>query len=714
MPPLRTAMYLAGAFMTIAAARAESPKLTYPPTRRVDQVDDYHGEQVADPYRWLEADVRESPEVAAWVEAQNKVTRAYLDAIPERADIRGRLEKLWNYERFSVPEAAGGRYFFFKNNGLQNQPVLYWDEACDGPGRVLIDPNEWAADGTIALGETAASEDGKLLAYARQEAGSDWVTIHVIEVATGRTLPDELQWSRHGAVRWNAAGDGFYYTRYPEPPKGKEFQAPSLNQMVWFHKLGEPQSADKLIYRDEAHPEWSFWLARTDDDRYLVLHIFRSTDRQDQLKVRRVDAAHNGNADAWATLVDNFDQEYGLIGNEGSTLFLMTDLNASGKRIVTIDADDPTKNRNAEIVPEAKGATLEGASLLNGTLICAYIQDVATRVERYSTAGKHLGSLDLPGVGTASGFGGRQGDKQTFFGFASYTTPASIYRYDLPANKVTRIRAPKIDFDPSQFESRLDFATSKDGTRIPIIVTHKKGLTLDGKNPTLLYAYGGFSISITPAFSIEYANWMSMGGVIAVANLRGGGEYGEAWHEAGKKLNKQNVFDDFLAAAQWLVDEKYTSREHLGIMGGSNGGLLVGAVETQRPEMFGACLAAVGVMDMLRFDKFTAGHFWKDEYGSADDADEYRILRAYSPYHNIKPGTRYPATLIATADTDDRVVPMHSFKYAAALQAAQAGDAPILLRVETRAGHGSGLPISKRIDQSADNWAFLWKTLRGN
>ena len=680
--------------------------MIYPETRRVDQVDEYHGVKIADPYRWLEDDPRNSPEVADWIDAQNVVTRAYLDAIPELKNIRQRLTDLWNYERYSAPWQEAGKYFFLKNDGLQNQAVLYKADAYDAEGAVLIDPNKWSEDGTIALGQTKVSDDGRLLAYTRQEAGSDWSTIRVMEVDSGKELPDELKWSRHGNIVWNAAGDGFFYARYPEPPAEEKFQALSLNQMIYFHKLGDAQADDTLVYRDPENPKWSFWLTRSDDDQYLVLMIFRSTDPQNQVLVRRIDAAD----DKWTTLVDDFDNEFGFIGNVGSKLLFLTDLEATTKRVVAIDAGQPGAEQATEIV-SAVEATLANASLIDGKLICQYLQDVAARIELFTAEGQPLGKVELPGIGSAEGFGGKQQDKETFFVFTSYTTPPSIYRLDMATTETTRIRAPQIKFDPDQYESRQAFCTSKDGTRVPIIVAHRRGLKLDGTNPTLLYAYGGFSISLTPFFSVEYAAWMDMGGVIAVANLRGGGEYGEAWHAAGKKTNKQNVFNDFIAAAQWLVAEKYTSHEKLAVMGGSNGGLLVGAVETQQPELFGACLPAVGVMDMLRYDQFTAGHFWRDEYGTAENAEEFKAIAAYSPYHNLKSGTHYPATLITTADTDDRVVPMHSFKFAAALQHAQGGDAPVLLRVETRAGHGAGTPITKRIDQAADKYAFLWKTL---
>jgi prolyl oligopeptidase len=680
--------------------------VSYPATRRVDQVDEYHGEKVADPYRWLEEDARSSKEVAAWIEEQNKVTQRFLDGIPEREEFRRRLTDLWNYERYSSPWKMGGRYFYFKNDGLQNQPVLYWAERYDEDGRVLVDPNAWTKDGAAAMGQAQVSDDGKLLAYARQDAGSDWATIHVVEVETGRALPDRLEWSRHGNIVWNAANDGFFYARYPEPPAEEKFQAPSLNQMIYFHKLGDKQKDDKLIYRRQDEPTWSFWLTRTDDDRYLVLSISRSTDPQNKVLVRPVDS----DDDEWTALVDDFDNEFSFIGNDDSRLFFLTDLAATTKRIVTMEADGPGRERTKEVVP-AQRSTLVNASLLDGKLICQYLEDVAAKVELRSLDGEMLSTVDLPGIGTADGFGGEQTDTETFYAFTSYTTPPSIYRYDLRTQKNTQIRTPNIKFNPDDYESRLDFCRSKDGTRVPVIVTHRRGVERNGQNPTVLYAYGGFNIPLTPMFSVEYAVWINMGGVVAVANLRGGGEYGEAWHQAGKKLKKQNVFDDFIAAAQWLVENKYTTQKRLAILGGSNGGLLVGAVETQRPDLFGACLPAVGVMDMLRYDQFTAGHFWRDEYGSAENADEFKALRAYSPYHNIKPDTCYPPTLVTTADTDDRVVPLHSFKYAAALQHAQGCDNPILIRIETRAGHGAGQPISKRIDLATDRWAFLWKAL---
>ena len=692
--------------LTISSHSEELP-LQYPETRRVDQIDTYHGVEVPDPYRWLEADPRNSPEVAAWIEAQNKLTRTYLDAIASRESIRRRLTKLWNYERYSVPSQTAGRYFFYKNNGLQNQAVFYVADTYDGPGRVLLDPNTWSPDGTVALGITRVSEDGRHLAYGRREAGSDWSTIHVLEIETGQALDDTLRWTRFGNIVWNAKGSGFYYARYPKPVPGQQFQSLAINQKIYFHRLHTPQEQDTLVYQRPDHPEWSFSLTRTDDDRYLVLSIYRSTDPQNQVWLRRADAPVDS---PWTPLVDDFQNEFSFVGNDGEKLFFVTDLDAPTKRVVALDAHRPGRPGLVEIVPRSD-ATLEHVQLLAGKFVAVYLKDVVSQVRVFARDGSPLRDVELPGIGGVHGFGGRQTDVETFYAFTSYATPTSIYRYDLQTGESTKIRSPQIDFDPAQYEVRQAFYRSKDGTRVPILVTHRRDVQRDGQRPTLLYGYGGFSISLTPYFSVAYATWLQMGGVLAVPNLRGGGEYGEAWHLAGKKLNKQNVFDDFLAAAGWLVAENYTSPAKLAIMGGSNGGLLVGAAMTQRPELFGACLPAVGVMDMLRYHRFTAGHFWRDEYGTVDDPAEFRALLAYSPYHNIHPGQVYPATMVMTADTDDRVVPLHSFKFAAALQYAQAGPAPILLRVETRAGHGRGTPIAKQIDAVADRWAFLWKNL---
>jgi len=690
-----------------ATSSAKPPMLQYPETRRGDQIDTYHGVDVPDPYRWLEADVRNSKEVAAWTKAENQVTRQYLDAIPERKKIYDRLTKLWNYERYSVPIQKAGKYFYRKNNGLQNQSVLFVADDYKSAGRILLDPNSWSDDGTISLGSTWLSEQARYLAYSRKESGSDWSTVYIVETETGKKLTDKIEWTRWGNIVWNADSTGFYYTRYPEPEDGQQFQSQTINPMCYYHRLGTPQQEDQFVYRRQDNPEWSFWIERSEDNQYLIMSIRRGTDHQNQVLIRPVDAPHDAE---WTSLIDDFDNEFTFFGNQGSQLFFLTDYQAQTKRIVALAANSPGREHLTEIIPAGK-ATLSDISMVDNKIIANYLQDVVSKVHVYDLQGSLVREVDLPGIGSAHGFGGRQDDTEVFYAFTSYATPTSIYRYDLKTGESTQIRAPQVDFDPDQYEVRQAFYNSKDGTRVPIIVAHRHGLKLDGQNPTLLYGYGGFSISLTPYFSVEYATWMEMGGVVAVPNLRGGGEYGEAWHQAGKKLNKQNVFDDFIAAAQWLIDEGYTTSEKLAIRGGSNGGLLVGAVMTQRPELFGACLPAVGVMDMLRFHQFTAGHFWKVEYGSADDPEEFKALLAYSPYHNIRPGTKYPATMVSTADTDDRVVPMHSFKFGAALQNAQAGPSPVLLRIESKAGHGAGTPITKRIDAAADRWSFLYKSL---
>lgn len=695
------------ALLTTSTSFAKESKSTYPATRRVDHVDTYHGVEVADPYRWLEDDPRNSREISAWLDAQNYTTRKFLDVIAAREDFHQRLTDLWNFERYSVPYKKAGKYFFSKNDGLQNQSVLYWSDAYDGEPRELINPNLWSEDGTVALGGGQVSDDGRFYAYLKREAGSDWTTIHVIEIETGRELDDQLNWVRWANIVWNADSTGFFYVRYPKPEEGKKFLSLATNPMLYYHELGKLQSEDQLVYRNQEHPDWSFYLQRSEDDRFLVLSTRKGTDDQNLVFIKSVDAPLDSE---WTTIIGDFDNEFSFIGSVGDKLYFFTDYEAPTKRIVAMDVNQPGRDHLQEIIPAVE-ATLLGASMLKDSIIAHYMQDVVSAVKVFDYAGKPVGQVDLPGLGSAGGFGGEQDDTETFFSYQSYTTPPSVYRYDLASGETQQIRKPQIKFDPSEYESRQDFYTSKDGTRVPIIVTHKKGLQLTGDNPTLLYAYGGFNIPVRPRFGVTYAVWMEKGGVLAIPNLRGGGEYGERWHLGGKKHNKQNVFDDFIAAAEWLIAEKYTSREKLAIMGGSNGGLLVGAVMTQRPELFGACIPAVGVMDMLRYDQFTAGHFWRTEYGSSANADEFKTLLAYSPYHNLKPGVEYPATMVMTADTDDRVVPLHSFKFAAQLQFAQVGEAPTLLRVESRAGHGAGTPITKQIDIAADRWAFLWESL---
>ncbi len=684
-----------------------SEKAQYPEARREAVNDTFHGVKVADPYRWLEQDVRESKEVQQWVDAENKITQAYLRAIPQRDKIRERLTKLWNYPKYSPPFQRGGKYFFRKNNGLQNQAVLYIADSADGEARELLNPNSWTKDGTVALSSAVPSDDARLLAYTASEAGSDWKTLRVMDIESGKLLEDELKWIRWGGVNWLPDGSGFYYARYPQPEAGEQYQALALNQMIYFHQIGSQQSADRLVYRREDHPDWTFDLTLTDDDQYQVISITKSTDDQNMVLYRKAD---NPTA-PWIELIGDFDNQFWFVGNQDATFYFFTDLDAPTKRVVSMSLAQPGRSHLTEIIP-AETETLRSAMILNEQFVASYLKDATTRVKILSLEGKFVRDVEFPGIGTAAGFRGRPSDYETFYSFSSYDTPSSIFQYDMRTGKSRLWRRSEVDFDPQQFQVKQIFYKSKDGTRVPMFIAHRRDLQLSGDNPTLLYGYGGFNISLTPGFSVSYVAWMEMGGVVAIPNLRGGGEYGEQWHTAGKTVNKQNVFDDFLAAAEWLIAEKYTRPDKLAIQGGSNGGLLVGAAMTQRPDLFGACLPAVGVMDMLRYQHFTAGRFWVDEYGTPDEEAEFKALLRYSPYHNIQAGVDYPATMISTADTDDRVVPMHSFKFAAALQQAQAGPAPILIRIETRAGHGAGKPTSKRIDNIADHWAFLIHVLK--
>lgn len=702
---------------------ASSLAVEYPTTDREEVVDKYPAVggktvEVVDPYRWLEADVRESDRVAAWVAQQQAVSEAYLAGLPEHDAFEKRLTELWNYERRSAPRRLGRpghsepQYSYSKNDGLQNQAVVYLTNDPAADGRVLIDPNTWSEDGTVALAGYSASHDGKLLAYLRSEAGSDWRTIHVLDIASGELSEDTIEWVKFGSVQWSPDGAGFYYSRYPEPEEGEAFQASALNRKLCYHRLGTPQSEDAIIYEDPEHPDWTAGAWLTEDGRWLFLAVSSGTDHQNRLYVR---PAQDSDAE-WSRLVKDFDNEFQPLACVGDRLYLKTDYLAPKRRIVSYDLKDAgqgaLREQLVEIVPESEG-TLEDASLIGGVLFADYLEDVAVVVRRYTPEGQPLGAVDLPGVGSVYGFGGWQDAEETFYTYTSYNAPPTTYRYDIATGESTLLFQSKVGADLSQLTVRRDFYTSKDGTRVPIFLAHKKGLKLDGKNPTLLYGYGGFTISLTPGYSPARMAWIDRGGVLAVANLRGGGEYGEAWHVAGKRDQKQNVFDDFIAAAEWLIDQKITSSDHLAIQGGSNGGLLVGAVMTQRPDLFGACLPAVGVLDMLRFHTFTAGQFWRDEYGSADDPEMIEYLRGYSPFHNVRPGVAYPPTLVTTADTDDRVVPMHSFKFAAALQHAQqqggGGENPLLIRIESKAGHGAGTPTAKQIEQYADVWAFLWE-----
>jgi prolyl oligopeptidase len=698
-------MVLGALFVAGAGAEGDS-QFHYPAAKRGEQVDDYHGTKVADPYRWLEDDVRKSQEVKEWVEAENKLTQAYLATIPQREGIKKRLTELWNYERYSAPFKIGGRYFFSKNDGLQNQAVLYVQDSLDGEARVLIDPNTWSKDGTVALSGTSMSDDAKYLAYGRAEAGSDWHTWKVMAIDTGKVLDDEIKWIKHSNAAWTKDGKGFFYSRFDEPKKEEQFQALNLNQKVYYHRIGAPQSEDVLVYKRPDQPEWGFQAQVTEDGKYLVISTWKGTDSRNRVTYKDLTEPFGMPVD----LIDGFDNEYSLIENDGPVFYFKTDLDAPRGRVIAIDIRKPEKSNWKEIIPQAKD-NLANINMVGNLFVADYLKDAHTVVKLFKPDGSFVREVELPGLGTAGGFSGRRADTETFYTFSSFATPPSIFHYDLVTGKSKLFRQSKVKFNSDDYVVEQVFYESKDGTKVPMFITHKKGIKLDGTNPTLLYGYGGFNISLTPGFSVKWASWLEMGGVFAQPNLRGGGEYGQDWHKAGTKLHKQNVFDDFIAAAEWLIKNKYTKTEKLGIHGGSNGGLLVGAVETQRPDLFGACLPAVGVMDMLRFHKFTAGRYWVDDYGSSDNAEEFKTLYAYSPYHNIKKGTKYPPTLVLTADTDDRVVPGHSFKFIAALQYAQAGPAPVLARIETRAGHGAGKPTTKMIEEIADEWAFLVKNL---
>jgi prolyl oligopeptidase len=699
------AVIVGGAVVALARADGDG-RFNYPPAKRGDTVDDYHGTKVPDPYRWLEDDVRKSPEVRAWVEAENSLTNAYLESIPQRSSIRKRITELMDYEKYSAPSKHGGRYFWMKNDGLQNQSVLYTQESLDAPPRVLLDPNKWSEDGTVALSGLAVSEDGKYLAYGVADAGSDWHTWHVLDVATAKPLSDELKWVKFSGAAWTKDGKGFFYGRFDEPGPGAKYQSLNLNQHLVYHRLGTPQSDDVLVYRRPDHPEWTFNASVTEDGRYLVITTHKGTDNNCRVTYKDLSEPYGLPVE----LIDNFESEYSLIDNDGPVFWFKTDKKAPRGKVIAIDIRKPDPANWKEVIPEAKD-NLVGVNMVGNLFVATYLKDARTQVKMFDPRGRFVREVEFPTLGSAGGFGGKRTDTETFYTFTSFITPPVIYRYDLITGQSTLFRKANVKFNPDDYEVRQVFFPSKDGTRVPMFLSMKKGTKLDGNNPTLLYGYGGFNIPLTPGFSVSRLQWMEMGGIFAQANLRGGGEYGQEWHKAGTKLRKQNVFDDFIAAAEWLVKERYTSTAKLAIMGGSNGGLLVGACMTQRPDLYGACLPAVGVMDMLRFQKFTAGRFWVDDYGSSDNAEEFKALHAYSPYHNLKKGTKYPATLVTTADTDDRVVPGHSFKFLAELQYCQAGPAPVMGRIETRAGHGAGKPTAKQIEEVADQWAFLVKNL---
>ncbi len=683
---------------------AGEPAIFYPSTKRVDQVDDYNGVKVSDPYRWLEDE--HSDDTKSWVEAENKVTFAYLGSIPDRDLIKNRLTALWNYERYGIPFKRGGRYFFSKNDGLQNQDVLYWVTSLKDQPKLLLDPNTLSADGTVSLRAYDVSEDGKLLAYATESSGSDWREVRVREVDTGKDREDVVRWVKFSAPSWTHDGKGFFYSRYDEPKEGEELKGSNYFQKLYYHKLGAPQSEDQLVYERKDQKEWGFYGQVSDDGRYLMITISKGTERKNLVFYKDLQAPDSKVVE----LIREFEAQYEFIDNDGTTFFFRTDFGSPRSRVIAFDINNAGRGNWQEIIPEVT-ATLRQVTSVGGKLIGLYLKDAHSSVAVFEKGGKLVNTVALPGLGSAAGFGGRATDSETFYSYTSYTEPGTIFHYDASTDSSKVFKKPKVDFDAGRYETRQVFYKSKDGTKVPMYITARKGMVPNGQNPTYLYGYGGFDIPITPRFSVSNAVWLEMGGVLAIANIRGGGEYGKEWHDAGKKLNKQNVFDDFIAAAEYLIENKYTSTPKLAIGGGSNGGLLVGACITQRPDLFGAALPAVGVLDMLRFHKFTIGWAWTSDYGSADNPEEFKALYAYSPLHNVKPGTSYPATLITTADHDDRVYPAHSFKFAATMQAAQSGPNPVLIRIETKAGHGAGKPTSKQIEEAADRWAFLVKNL---
>lgn len=676
----------------------------YPKTPQVEQTDYYHGIAVKDPYRWLEDP--DSEETKAWIEVQNQVTFRFLEQIPERETIKERLTKLWDYEKYGIPIKKGERYFYFKNDGLQNQSVLYTLNQLEEEPRVLLDPNQFSEDGTIALSGIAISDNGQFLAYGISKSGSDWQEWQVRNVETGDDFSDYLQWIKFSGATWTKGNEGFFYSRYDAPPEGKQLEQANYYQKLYYHRLGTEQSEDLLIYERPDRKEWMFDADVTEDGKYLIISVSQGTDPKNLVFYQDLQDPQGEVKE----LISGFVASFSFIEYEGSLFWFRTDDQAPKGRLIGIDINQPDPENWQEIIPETEN-TLEGVSVLNHQFIVDYLQEARSRLQIHALNGAYIQDIELPGIGSVGGFNGKRDDTETFYAYTSFTTPTTIYRYNLETGESTLFRQPTVSFNPDNYETRQVFYRSKDGTQVPMFITHKKGLLLDGSNPTVLYGYGGFNIALTPSFSVSRLVWMEMGGVYAVPNLRGGGEYGEAWHQAGTKLDKQNVFDDFIAAAAWLIEHRYTSPQKLAISGGSNGGLLVGACMTQRPDLFGAALPTVGVMDMLRFHKFTIGWAWCSDYGSPDNQEEFEALYDYSPLHNLQSGTVYPSTLITTADHDDRVVPAHSFKFAAALQAAHAGNNPVLIRIETKAGHGAGKPTSKRIEEVSDQLGFLTAVL---
>ncbi len=708
-PRLRPALALVCITVTLmATAEAlQYETIVYPQTRKGDVVEVLHGHKIADPYRWLEDP--NSPETAAWVDAQNKVTFSYLEKIERRSAIRERLTKLWNYERYGVPSRQGPWTIFSKNDGLQNQAVIYKATSLTATPQVLLDPNTLSTDGTVALSGLSFSEDGKRLAYATSASGSDWMEWKVRDVASGMDLADVIKWSKFSGASWKKDGSGFYYSRYDAPlDEGEAFKAVNKNQKVYFHRVATAQVQDELVYERPDQPDWGLGADVTEDGRWLLISQSEGTNRENRVFLKDL-ADPNGKIEPF---LDRFDASYGIVGNDGATFYVATDKDAPRYRVVAIEKGKPDQNSWKTVIPQASNRdVLSSVSLIANRFVAVWRVDAHEKLKVYALDGKLEGEIPLPALGAVGGISGKRADPDAFYAFTSFNYPSTTFRYDFARRTSTIFKKPTVDFDPNAYETKQVFYPSKDGTKIPMFIVHKKGLVQNGANPTYLYGYGGFDVSLEPAFSAANVVWMEMGGIYAQPNLRGGGEYGKEWHDAGRLKNKQNVFDDFIAAAEWLIANKYTSTPKLAIGGGSNGGLLVGAAMTQRPELFGAALPAVGVMDMLRYHKFTIGWAWKSDYGDPEIKDDFEVALKYSPLHNLKPGVAYPPTLVTTGDHDDRVVPAHSHKFIATLQAAQKGSAPVLTRIETKAGHGAGKPTTKIIEERADQWAFLTKAL---
>ncbi|MCX6257024.1 MAG: prolyl oligopeptidase family serine peptidase [Bacteroidia bacterium] len=674
-------------------------KVAYPMTKKCDTVDNYFGIKIADPYRWLEDD--NSSETMAWVKAENEVTTNYLKQIPFRDKIRERLTKIMNFPKITAPFKKGGRIFYYKNEGLQNQSELYTKESIDAKeSRVVLDPNKFSTDGTVALAGMNVSKDGQKIAYSIARSGSDWNEILVRDIISGNDLADHLYWVKFSGIAW--CGDGFYYSRYDAPKDNTGLTKKNEFQKVYYHKIGTKQDDDVLVFENRNLPSRMFSAETTEDEKYLIIYESETSDNN-SLYYKEI----NNPKQNFVKLADGFDYEYGVIDNIGSTLLVKTNKNAPRYKLVAIDLNNPAEANWKTIIPESENV-LQSCSLAGDKIITVYMKDACSEVKVYAIDGKFKYNITLPGIGTLSAFNGKKADNIAFYSFTSFTNPGIIFKYDIASDKSQEYMKTEVSFDVNNYETHQVFFTSKDGTKVPMFIVHKKGIELNGENPTLLTGYGGFNISETPYFSVSRMIWLENGGVFALANLRGGGEYGEKWHEAGTKLNKQNVFDDFIAAAEYLIKEKYTSPARLTIQGGSNGGLLIGAVINQRPDLFAVAIPQVGVMDMLRFHKFTIGWAWKGDYGSSEDKQGFDNLVKYSPLHNIKEGVNYPAVLVTTADHDDRVVPAHSFKYIATLQNKYKGENPVLIRIDSKAGHGGGKPTSKIIDEMADLWSFAF------